>query len=283
MQMINKRRQLISIKAFTLIELLVVMSIIALLVSIIMPSLARGRMQARSVVCQSNLRQLFLANLGYATENDDSFVPAASDIWTGSGGRRRWHGVRESDGVDPDPTKNYFDPLQGPLNSYLAGGEVKECSELVNFVKDGALNAYEAGCGGYGYNRSGVGSRVYHFGPGEKAVARGMKTSNIKHAVETVMFTDAAMVQGDPEQYLTEYSFCESPFWVEFDSNGKLLERYFRIPSIHFRHLGRTNVSWVDGHCSSEEYSFNKTDVDNPVEFKTGWFGPKNNSLFDPY
>ncbi len=44
-------------RAFTLIELLVVISVIALLMAILIPALHRARNQARSLVCQSNLRQ----------------------------------------------------------------------------------------------------------------------------------------------------------------------------------------------------------------------------------
>jgi len=55
--------------AFTLIEVLVVVAIIALLVSILLPSLSRAKAQARMVNCQSNIRQVMMAFLVYATEN----------------------------------------------------------------------------------------------------------------------------------------------------------------------------------------------------------------------
>jgi len=46
-------------KGFTLIELLVVVAIISVLIAILLPALQSAREQARSVTCQSNLRQLF--------------------------------------------------------------------------------------------------------------------------------------------------------------------------------------------------------------------------------
>ena len=54
---------------FTLVELLVVISIIALLLSILLPSLRSAREQAVRVVCKSNVKQLLTATMAYSFEN----------------------------------------------------------------------------------------------------------------------------------------------------------------------------------------------------------------------
>jgi prepilin-type N-terminal cleavage/methylation domain-containing protein/prepilin-type processing-associated H-X9-DG protein len=56
-------------RAFTLIEVLVVVAIIALLISILLPSLARAREGARSVQCSSNLKQLASATMMYSGDH----------------------------------------------------------------------------------------------------------------------------------------------------------------------------------------------------------------------
>lgn len=60
-------------RAFTLIELLVVVAIIALLISILLPSLSRAREQAKAAKCGANLHSVGLALAGYLAENRAAF------------------------------------------------------------------------------------------------------------------------------------------------------------------------------------------------------------------
>lgn len=64
-------------KAFTLIELLVVISIIAVLMSIMMPALSRVREQAKRVACKTNIHQQGVAIACYASANNNKYPLAA--------------------------------------------------------------------------------------------------------------------------------------------------------------------------------------------------------------
>jgi len=55
---------------FTLIELLVVIAVIAVLLAVLMPALRRAKEQGRQAVCQSNLRNVAIALMLYANDNN---------------------------------------------------------------------------------------------------------------------------------------------------------------------------------------------------------------------
>lgn len=120
--------------AFTLIELLVVVAIIALLISILLPSMSRAKEQARMVVCLSNMKQIGMAFMLYAEDFNghlpggdhdaifDRSQPHGHQTWSwlgthpevtyfmANGKRRRGWG-----GIDPDqcPDRGTLFPYAG--------------------------------------------------------------------------------------------------------------------------------------------------------------------------
>ena len=75
-------------EAFTLVELLVVISIIALLSSILLPSLKKARNLAKATVCKANLRQWGIIFMMYTEDNNGYFWPGyyegskSTEMWT---------------------------------------------------------------------------------------------------------------------------------------------------------------------------------------------------------
>jgi len=115
--------------AFTLIELLVVIAIIALLLAIILPSLAIAKERARRVVCSKNVNQFIIAAMVYANDCDGDLPSGQSE--------------NGSDEHTPVITRKVGDALI----DILGGHETMECPWLSDPF-DGAQPWYY---GGYGY------------------------------------------------------------------------------------------------------------------------------------
>lgn len=99
-------------RGFTLIELLVVVAIIALLISILLPSLNKAREQGRRAVCQANLHHLGVAFKQYFHEYND-ILPHASHMPLY---------------ITAEPNEaGYYPPIMDYLRPYAKSAELFHC------------------------------------------------------------------------------------------------------------------------------------------------------------
>lgn len=112
---------------FTLIELLVVLAIIALLLSILLPSLGKSREVGRQTVCLSNQRQMTMAWTVYANTYKERCMPLAyfqrPDIPTG-GEQLFWWGTHGYAAGGVDYTRGFLTQF---LDTSLSPKSVLEC------------------------------------------------------------------------------------------------------------------------------------------------------------
>jgi len=227
-------------KALTLIELLVVISVIALLMAILVPALAKARRQSRAIICLSNLRQLSLAAQIY-TDNNDDYYPLAYIINVNGGVMTMWDWDFLTIIKDGQEEK-----VPGLLWQGTTNQQVQQCPSYQGSTWGN--DPYT----GYNYNRSYIGGSagmlngvIVPF-----TVVMSAKSLNVKRPSTTAIFGDGGEnIGGKPNKYML------SPF------AGELETFWPRSAGVQgYRHLGKTNVAYCDGSVRKSDTPYTETD-----------------------
>jgi len=157
-------------KGFTLVELLVVISIIALLMAILAPSLQQARKQAKAVVCLSNMHQWSLVWSMYAQNNDGCYF--GYGLW------------------------------MGPLRPYYKDKKMRFCPTAMRTWDEGGYLGDPFSAWGYGSSYGSYGMNGYFYNPAIGTIGEPKKHwrgAYIKGAANIPLFLDSNWVDGWPD------------------------------------------------------------------------------------
>lgn len=206
---------------FTLTELLVVIGIIALLMGLLLPALSSARQHARATKCLSNLRQLGLAAQMYANSNHGYF-PIARDS------QAEWDFDSSGTAV-----------LPGILWAGVTDMEIQQCPSYERHSPT-ISDPYT----GYNYNTSYIGGGVGEFTPLGNSHVSPIKTTEVLRNSEIALFGDGQWAGGTNK-------YMRSPLKMSNTDTGDAVSSGTRLAGTQgYRHLGRTNVCYCDGHAA---------------------------------
>lgn len=227
-------------RAFTLIEILVVMAIIALLTSILTPSLISIKRSVRGTVCLSNLRNLGTVMNNYHATNDYSFWPYRLDDRPTPGTKCYWWGT-DHEPVEPADSP-FMEEAGGMLN-------ILWCPSMPwgSYTPQGWYVGEPTTT--YGYN-------AYYLDPSLRGI-RTKKLTAVRNPAGLFVFNDSAMFWSIMGREILQNSTYLEPVtgnWVQ-------------QPTSHFRHNGKTNALTADGHASPYDTEGWELDPKNNLGF----------------